>query len=281
MFKFLFFLIAILTDFITKLLVYKKVLIFQTSLLSFTMVKNFGFAMGSFQESSPLFRIVFHSTFGIYLTLILLIFLYLLRFKKLPLLKYSMIAIFIGILGNTFDKIIYGHVIDFIHLKFFIFKSLVFNIADVFLIFGSITLMTAVIKDFDKIWRDEEKRGTLLIDKHYQGSSIILGLLTTLSLGGIIGLYAYSFLNDYLDPKKVPLDIWYTFILGLFIIMTGHGALTIFLFLKHTHHSAGPLISFKNFLDYLQENPSAELKLRQGDYHKKLHECADKIKKLL
>jgi signal peptidase II len=278
--KSLFFFIAIGLDFFTKLLAYENVLSFRTKFLAFYMVKNHGFALGSFQDSSPLFRMVFHSIFGLYLTSIVLILLYLLRYKNLNLLKYSMISFFVGILGNTIDKIIYGHVVDFINLRFLFFSKVVFNLADVFLAFGSITLMYAVVKDFNKIWRNDEKRGKLLIDNHYQRSSITLGLVTTLSLGLIMGIYSYTLLGEYLKKYNQNDEIWFTFIIGLLIIFIGHGLITAFLFLKQSHHSAGPLIALKNFLETLQNDPDAELKLRNGDFHQILHECAEQIKKL-
>ena len=51
-----------------------------------------------------------------------------------------------GIIGNLFDRLIYGKVIDFSSFKFGEFSFPIFNIADAFICIGAFLLIISVIK---------------------------------------------------------------------------------------------------------------------------------------
>ena len=51
-----------------------------------------------------------------------------------------------GILGNLFDRLIYGYVIDFIDFKIFGYDYPVFNLADTFIVVGIILLIIISIR---------------------------------------------------------------------------------------------------------------------------------------
>ena len=56
-----------------------------------------------------------------------------------------------GILGNLFDRVIYGYVIDFLDFKPFGYNYPVFNLADTFIVIGVIMLViTNLYKDYFK-----------------------------------------------------------------------------------------------------------------------------------
>lgn len=59
--------------------------------------------------------------------------------KKKEILAYSMIIG--GILGNLFDRLVYGYVIDFLSFHFGSFNYPVFNLADTFIVIGAFLLM--------------------------------------------------------------------------------------------------------------------------------------------
>jgi signal peptidase II len=47
-----------------------------------------------------------------------------------------------GGLGNLYDRLMYGSVTDFVHIDFFVFKTGIFNLADVSIMAGMIMLVT-------------------------------------------------------------------------------------------------------------------------------------------
>ncbi len=56
-----------------------------------------------------------------------------------------------GLLGNLIDRIIYGHVIDYLKMLIFGYNFPIFNLADVAIVVGFILLIYAVIKGEDKV----------------------------------------------------------------------------------------------------------------------------------
>lgn len=54
-----------------------------------------------------------------------------------------------GVIGNLFDRVVYGHVIDFLDFKIFGYNYPIFNVADIFIFFAVIFLIVAIIKGED------------------------------------------------------------------------------------------------------------------------------------
>ena len=54
-----------------------------------------------------------------------------------------------GIIGNLIDRILYGHVIDFLDFKIFNYDFPVFNIADICIVIGIFLLVIAIYKKED------------------------------------------------------------------------------------------------------------------------------------
>ena len=50
-----------------------------------------------------------------------------------------------GLLGNLFDRLIYGYVIDFLDFDFFGYDFAIFNIGDSFIVIGTILLAIGYI----------------------------------------------------------------------------------------------------------------------------------------
>lgn len=55
-----------------------------------------------------------------------------------------------GILGNLSDRLLYGYVKDFLDFIIFNYDFPVFNIADIFIVFGVIILIISIIRGEDK-----------------------------------------------------------------------------------------------------------------------------------
>ncbi len=98
-------------------------------LLNFVYVENTGVAFGMFPNANSFFIIS---------TIVLLVAIMIFRRKMEP---YGIVAsigiamVIGGALGNLYDRIVYGYVVDFIDLSFF---PAVFNIADSSISIGAI-----------------------------------------------------------------------------------------------------------------------------------------------
>ncbi len=67
---------------------------------------------------------------------------YLLSHSQLPGLLVLGIAFVIGGgIGNLYDRLMYGSVTDFVHIDFYIFKTGIFNFADVSIMAGMVMLL--------------------------------------------------------------------------------------------------------------------------------------------
>lgn len=99
-----------------------------------TYVRNEGAAFSIFENQHVLILLVtFFALFFInnYLTKQ--------KINKIESFSYSLITG--GILGNLFDRIVYGYVIDFFDFRFGSYHYPVFNLADTFIVVGVIILM--------------------------------------------------------------------------------------------------------------------------------------------
>lgn len=62
-----------------------------------------------------------------------------------------------GLLGNLFDRVVYGHVIDFFDFNFFGYDFAIFNVGDAFIVIGTILLAIGFLleernENKDKWW---------------------------------------------------------------------------------------------------------------------------------
>lgn len=102
-----------------------------------TYVENRGAAFGMFQNSQMIFVIVALSAsiFGIY---------YLNKNKNINLLgKTGIILIISGAIGNLIDRVRLGFVVDYFDFRFI--WEYVFNVADVFVVVGTILLCLFIL----------------------------------------------------------------------------------------------------------------------------------------
>ena len=135
-------LIIILFDQYTKNIItqnYKSFINKDLILFSLDYVKNFGAAFNLLSGSR-----IFLSTISISITIILI---YIILNKNdinnIDLLSYSLILG--GTIGNGYDRISKGYVIDFINLNFINFP--VFNVADISINIGLVLIIYSYIKN--------------------------------------------------------------------------------------------------------------------------------------
>lgn len=111
------------------------------NILSLTYAKNYGIAFSMLFEKR-----IFIIIISIFLLLFLIYILkkdYILKNKDTWLVNIAFGLLFGGILGNLFDRIVRGFVIDYINVSFFS----IFNLADIAITFGVVLLIIDNIKE--------------------------------------------------------------------------------------------------------------------------------------
>ncbi len=120
--------------FFTKLLAYGETIPVIKNFLHFTLVHNTGIAFGLFKDQGVVFIII------PIIAIILLIFnIYYYRQNDEALSRPYILAfslILAGAVGNLYDRIVYGHVIDFVDFRVFP----VFNVADSAITIGAVVI---------------------------------------------------------------------------------------------------------------------------------------------
>ena len=114
-------------------------------------LKNYG-AAWSFLTDKTIFLII--------ITLVIFGFLikYFYSFKKNTRNIIAFGITFGGLLGNLFDRIIYGYVSDYISLKFGNYNYPVFNFADCMIVIGLILVFIGIVKKEDNYGKNSSKR---------------------------------------------------------------------------------------------------------------------------
>ena len=109
---------------------------FVNNYINFDLIWNVGIGFGLFSTNSTLF----YNLITIFIGFVILgLFYVFLLSKNLDKLIYSIIIG--GAVGNFYDRLIYKAVPDFIDLHYNNFHWFVFNIADIFITIGIITLL--------------------------------------------------------------------------------------------------------------------------------------------
>ena len=111
-----------------------------TSFLNFNLVWNNGIAFGLFSFNEQFYYNII-SLVIIIITFVILFF----AIKSAGVEKIGFSMIFGGSLGNIFDRLYYSAVVDFIDFHINNIHWFIFNIADIFISLGVITL---IIKEF-------------------------------------------------------------------------------------------------------------------------------------
>lgn len=120
---------------------------YSGTLFNFTYLENRGAAFGILQDRRIFFIIL---TLAIVCALV---YYFLKNYKTNPkVLNIALAMIISGAIGNFYDRLIQGYVVDFIEFAFVNFP--VFNIADIFVTIGSILLIIYMIffEESEKIW---------------------------------------------------------------------------------------------------------------------------------
>ena len=137
--KVFFLILLVFADQISKYLIVQTLTLGETinvlPFLDFYLIFNTGIAFSFFDEGGELGR-------WIVVLLVLSVCLYLVNFLiSEELRKFETLALLMilsGGLGNLIDRVVWGHVIDFIHFYYENYSFYIFNLADTFITIGVI-----------------------------------------------------------------------------------------------------------------------------------------------
>ena len=117
--------------------------VYLSPFLDFILVLNPGISFGIFSNGDNIQRWILS-------VLSILVIFYLFYWSTKSPSKLTKIALFVmigGALGNVFDRLIYGEVIDFISLHVFDYYWYVFNIADIAIVLGGLIILIDLTRE--------------------------------------------------------------------------------------------------------------------------------------
>ena len=128
----------------SKMLIYSKsIIIFP--FLHLTLLYNYGIAFGFLNNSNNKWQVLFLTTIAIIISIGIIIWL-----LRLPvnnnnnnntLISNGLICMLGGTLGNLYNRLTYGYVIDFLDFCIYKYHWPIFNIADLAICIGSATVI--------------------------------------------------------------------------------------------------------------------------------------------
>ncbi len=252
----------------------------------FVVSHNHGAFLGLFSNLPPLLRVVTLSTFGAFLVFAFAMLQYILPIRSMKLRIGSAILIG-GIIGNVFDRIRWGYVVDFLIIgKEKVFMSPPFNLADALQWVGYILICVAVFRDGNLLWPTENSRKNIWIDPKFQYRYIWLLIIMTTSISLIAGVFAFTFLRvtiiELIGKNNYILSKFMIPFIGTYIVITLSFCLLLILVGRIlSHRTAGPIYAFQKYIFGLLKGEDRQFKLRTSDDFKQLEALAKKIKENL
>lgn len=143
-------LLVIIADQLSKLYIVENLVYRQRieifSLLDITRLHNTGAAFSLFADMGGWQR-WFFIALGFSVALLIIVWLVRLRVPQQRLLASGLALILGGAIGNVIDRLIYGHVVDFIHVHYADWYWPAFNIADSAITIGAVILVLDTFLD--------------------------------------------------------------------------------------------------------------------------------------
>jgi signal peptidase II len=255
--------------------------------LHFALHHNPGAMLGLFSDLPPVLRIVSLSTGGAFLVVIYALIQYLLPIKSL-ILRSGMSILLGGILGNVTDRILWGHVVDFIILGKEGFSSPAFNLADALQWFGYAMIVYAVTKDGEILWPENNNRKRFWINMKFQLKYcyMLLGVGFSISLIALVFSYTYMkvVLTEFVGNNPMVLERFLTPFIVTFAVISLAFSIGLFTVGKVISHKiAGPIYAFDKYMREMMEaeekgQESRTFKLRTNDEFKELEYLAHQVK---
>ena len=110
--------------------------IFSSNYLNISLIWNEGIAFGLFSFSQT----IMYDLLTLFISLVILV-IFIMLIKSKDLAKYPLLMIFGGAIGNLYDRVFYKAVPDFIDVHVNNFHWFIFNVADIFISIGVISMI--------------------------------------------------------------------------------------------------------------------------------------------
>lgn len=273
-------------DRITKLWALDLVGIQSWGWIHFTLHYNPGALLGLFSDLPPLLRIVSLSTGGAFLVCTYVLLQYLLPIKSI-LLRSGMSFLLGGILGNVTDRILWGHVVDFVAFGSLELTSPFFNLADALQWVGYGLIVSAIIKDGEILWPEFDVRKQYWVNMKFQLKYCYILMAVGFGISLIAMVFSFTYLrvtmvsligNDQQILDKFLLPFVFTFLL----VSLGIG-LSLFTIGKIISHKiAGPIYAFEKYARELMDAADPEqirqFRLREKDEFRNLEDLATRMR---
>jgi signal peptidase II len=273
--------VTILFDWITKSLALNYSNGHEGPFGPFYMIFNHGAMLGLFSDLPPTLRIVSLSTFGALIVGIYFLFQYLIPGPHLKL-RIGLSILVGGILGNVFDRVRYGAIIDFIKFSYGNYVSPIFNVADVVQWIGYLLIVYFFLREGHTLWPEKNSRKSFWINAPFQKRFSYFLATISLILTGIFVVFCYTYLRVTLQEltaanQQIVNKFVRPFVLLLLSLGLGFSLLVYILGSVFSHRIAGPIYAFEKFLRAILGGNKATFRVRKNDEFKHLEPLAVEI----
>lgn len=277
-------------DRITKLWAVDLQGLLSYGFIHFSLHHNPGAMLGLFSDLPPVLRVVSLSTGGAFLVCTYALIQYLLPIKSMNL-RVGMSILLGGILGNVSDRIIWGHVVDFIIVGTPQMASPAFNVADALQWIGYGMIVHAIIRDGELLWPENNVRKLYWVNTQFQLKYCFLLLGVGLGISLVTMVFSYTYLRvtilELVGSNPILLDKFLAPFTITFISVCVGFSVGLFAMGKIISHKiAGPIYAFEKYVQELLD-PNADLantrkfQLRTKDEFKNLEALALQIKQTM
>lgn len=247
----------------------------------FYMIFNHGAMLGLFSDLPPTLRIVSLSTFGALIVGIYFLFQYLISGHHMKL-RLGLSILVGGILGNVFDRVRYGAIIDFIKINYGNFISPIFNVADITQWVGYFLIVYFFIREGHTLWPEKNARKSFWVNIPFQRRFSLFIAAVSLILTGIFVVFCYTYLRVTLQEltaanHQIVQKFVKPFVLLILSLGLGFSLLVYILGGIFSHRIAGPIYAFEKFLKETLRGERVIFKVRKNDEFRHLEPLAVQI----
>lgn len=247
----------------------------------FYLIFNHGAMLGLFSDLPSTLRIVSLSTFGALIVGVYFLFQYLIPGTHMKL-RVGLSILLGGILGNVWDRIRYGAIVDFIKFKINSYASPIFNVADVTQWVGYAVIVYFFVREGHKLWPEQNARKSFWVNAPFQKRFSVFLAAISLILTGIFVVFCYTYLRVTLQELTAANNqIVQKFVRPFVLLILGLGfSFSLLIYILggvFSHRIAGPIYAFERFLRDTLRGKRPGFRMRQSDEFRHLEPLAAEI----